>query len=210
MFKDKKADNKKNQNDMMQKLTFDNISSILSKIGLIDRPFSNGQKVCVEFPNIDSEIKIFTSLIHKEDTMFLCGFLQKETRDIFKILTSVSGVGTKMALALLGKFDACNLISIVINENYKELTLAKGVGTKLAQKIILELRDKLIKANIAPAKPDDPLIETQASKDTFSVLQSLGYEYDEIKSSIAVASSRLSNPNDSEELLRECLKHLSM
>ena len=57
MFKDKKADNKKNQNDMMQKLTFDNISSILSKIGLIDRPFSNGQKVCVEFPNIDSEIK---------------------------------------------------------------------------------------------------------------------------------------------------------
>lgn len=57
MFKDKKADNKKIQNDIMQKLTFDNISSILSKIGLIDRPFSNGQKVCVEFPNIDSEIK---------------------------------------------------------------------------------------------------------------------------------------------------------
>ena len=97
-----------------------------------------------------------------------------------------------------------------LNEDYKELTLAKGVGTKLAQKIILELRDKLIKANIAPVKPDDPLIETQASKDTFSVLQSLGYEYDEIKSSITVVSSRLSNPNDSEELLRECLKHLSM
>ena len=161
-------------------------------------------------PEVSSEIKIYTSLIHKEDSMFLCGFLQKETRDIFKILTSVSGVGTKMALALLGRFDACDLISIVINEDYKELTLAKGVGTKLAQKIILELRDKLIKANIAPVKPDDPLIETQASKDTFSVLQSLGYEYDEIKSSIAVVSSRLSNPNDSEELLRECLKHLSM
>ncbi len=161
-------------------------------------------------PEVSSEIKVYTSLIHKEDSMFLCGFLQKETRDIFKILTSVSGVGTKMALALLGRFDACDLISIVINEDYKELTLAKGVGTKLAQKIILELRDKLIKANIAPVKPDDPLIETQASKDTFSVLQSLGYEYDEIKSSITVVSSRLSNPNDSEELLRECLKHLSM
>ena len=161
-------------------------------------------------PEVSSKIKVYTSLIHKEDSMFLCGFLQKEARDIFKILTSVSGVGTKMALALLGRFDACDLISIVINEDYKELTLAKGVGTKLAQKIILELRDKLIKANIAPAKTDDPLIETQASKDTFSVLQSLGYEYDEIKSSIAVVSSRLSNPNNSEELLRECLKHLSM
>ena len=89
-------------------------------------------------PEVSSKIKIYTSLIHKEDSMFLCGFLQKETRDIFKILTSVSGVGTKMALALLGRFDACDLISIVINEDYKELTLAKGVGPKLAQKIILE------------------------------------------------------------------------
>lgn len=161
--------------------------------------------------DINSEIKIYSSLIHKEDTMFLCGFIQKETRDIFKILTSVSGVGTKMALALLGKFDACNLISIVINENYKELTLAKGVGTKLAQKIILELRDKLIKANITPTiQVNDSTVETQASKDTFSVLQSLGYEYDEIKSSISIVTPKLSNPEDSEELLRECLKYLSM
>lgn len=161
-------------------------------------------------PEIGSEIKIFTSLIHKEDTMFLCGFMQKETRDIFKILTSVSGVGTKMALALLGKFDACNLISLVINEDYKELTLAKGVGTKLAQKIILELRDKLIKANIAPIKQNDSVIDSQASQDTFSVLQSLGYEYDEIKSAISIVYPRLVNQEDSEELLRECLKHLSM
>lgn len=160
--------------------------------------------------DVNQEIKIFTSLIHKEDTMFLCGFLTKETRDIFQILTSVSGVGTKMGLALLGKFDACNLISLVINEDYKELTLAKGVGTKLAQKIILELRDKLIKANIAPIKTDSSVIETQATQDTFAVLQSLGYEYDEIKTAINVVYEKLTNQNDSEELLRECLKYLSM
>ncbi len=162
-------------------------------------------------PDINSEIQVYTTLIHKEDSMFLCGFLAKETRDIFKILTSVSGVGTKMGLALLGKFDACNLISLVINEDYKELTLAKGVGTKLAQKIILELRDKLIKANITPIKSEDSKItESQATQDTFAVLQSLGYEYDEIKTAISVVVSKLSNPNDSEELLRECLKYLSM
>lgn len=164
----------------------------------------------INSPDVNKDTRIYTSLIHKEDTMFLCGFLVKETRDIFKILTSVSGVGTKMALALLGKFDACNLISLVINEDYKELTLAKGVGTKLAQKIILELRDKLIKANIAPLKSDDSIIDSQATQDTFSVLQSLGYEYDEIKSAIAVVSPKLSNKNDSEELLRETLKYLSM
>ncbi len=162
-------------------------------------------------PDVNSEVKIYVSLIHKEDSMFLCGFLTKETRDIFKILTSVSGVGVKMGLALLGKFDTCSLISLVINEDYKELTLAKGVGTKLAQKIILELRDKLIKANITPIKSEDSKItESQATQDTFAVLQSLGYEYDEIKTAISVVISKLSNPDDSEELLRECLKYLSM
>ena len=116
-----------------------------------------------------------------------------------------------MGLALLGKFDTCSLISLVINEDYKELTLAKGVGTKLAQKIILELRDKLIKANITPIKSEDSKItESQATQDTFAVLQSLGYEYDEIKTAISVVISKLSNPDDSEELLRECLKYLSM
>ena len=161
-------------------------------------------------PNINDNLKIYTSLIHKEDSMTLCGFLTKETRDIFKILISVSGVGTKMALALLGQFNTCNLISIVINEDYKELTLAKGVGTKLAQKIILELRDKLIKANITPIPTDDKIITTQATQDTISVLQSLGYECEEIKSARAIATTKASNPEDSELLLRECLKHLSM
>lgn len=164
-----------------------------------------------KLPENNSEIKIYTKLIHKEDSMSLCGFLTKETRDIFNILTSVSGVGTKMGLALLGKFDACNLISIVIDENYKELTLAKGVGTKLAQKIILELRDKLIKANITPIKTDANIeIHTLATEETFAVLQSLGYEYDEIKTTISVVSSKVSDSNNSEELLRECLKYLSM
>lgn len=164
-----------------------------------------------QITEVNSNIKLYTKLIHREDSMFLCGFLTKETRDIFTILTSVSGVGTKMGLALLGKFDTCNLISLVINEDYKELTLAKGVGTKLAQKIILELRDKLIKAKITPNETDKKLdIDSPAIEDTFSVLQSLGYEYEEIKTAISVISSKLSDKNNSEELLRECLKYLSM
>ncbi|MCM1266230.1 MAG: Holliday junction branch migration protein RuvA [Candidatus Gastranaerophilales bacterium] len=160
---------------------------------------------------LNSEIKIFTKLIHKEDSMSLCGFLKKETRDIFQYLTSVSGVGTKMALALLSKFDTYNLISIVINEEYKELTLAKGVGTKLAQKIILELRDKLIKANIAVVPDKFSNIElSQACQETTSVLLSLGYTDEEIQTAYSVVMNKCSNKDDSEELLRESLKYLSM
>ena len=161
--------------------------------------------------NINSEVKIYTKLIHKEDSMSLCGFLKKETRDIFNYLTSVSGVGIKMALALLGRFDACDLISIVVNEEYKSLTLAKGVGTKLAQKIILELRDKLIKANISavPDKLADVEL-SHACQETTSILLSLGYTEDEINTAYKVIIGKCENKEDSEELLREALKYLSM
>lgn len=159
----------------------------------------------------ETELKIYTKLIHKEDSMFLCGFLKKETRDIFNYLISVSGVGVKMALALLGRFDACDLISIVINEEYKELTLAKGVGTKLAQKIILELRDKLIKANITAVPNKFSNIElSPACQETTSILLSLGYTDDEINTAYKVVMGKCENKDDSEELLRETLKYLSM
>ena len=163
------------------------------------------------FGKINSDVKLYSKLLHKEDSMSLCGFVKKETRDIFVYLTSVSGVGTKMALALLGRFDACDLISIVINEDYKELTLAKGVGTKLAQKIVLELRDKLIKANlqVVPGKFADIEL-TQATKETTSVLLSLGYTDDEINTAYKVVMTKCSNKDDPEELLRESLKYLSM
>lgn len=179
----------------------------------------NGVGYSLEVSEIDfladtkknSEIKLYTKLLHKEDNMSLCGFLKKDTRDIFNYLTSVSGVGTKMALALLGKFDTADLISLVINEEYKQLTLAKGVGQKLAQKIILELRDKLIKANITavPSKMSDIEL-TPACKETTSILLSLGYTEEEINTAIKVVLGRCENSDDSEELLRESLKYLSM
>ncbi len=162
-------------------------------------------------PDLEAKIKIYTKLIHKEDSMTLCGFLKKETRDIFTYLTSVSGVGAKMALALLGRFDTFTLISIVINEDVKELTLAKGIGTKLAQKIILELRDKLIKANIAAVPEKLPELEqTEASKETSAILLSLGYTEDEVNTALQVILERCEDKNNPEEILRESLKYLSM
>ena len=64
--------------------------------------------------------KVYVLLTHREDAMSLYGFSNKETRDIFQILLSVSGVGAKMAIALLNEFDACDLISLVIDGNFKD------------------------------------------------------------------------------------------
>lgn len=159
-----------------------------------------------------SEIKVYTVLLHREDSMSLCGFLQREDRDIFTILTSVSGVGPKMALMLLDEFESYELISLVIRGDFNELTRAKGVGPKLAQKIILELKDKLINMqNTLPITLSDniEIKDEQAIQDAQTVLISLGYEREEIKKALSKAMTFVKNPDNAEDILRETLKILS-
>ncbi len=152
--------------------------------------------------------KIYTLLTHREDAMSLYGFSNKETRDIFQILLSVSGVGAKMAIALLNEFDACDLITLVINGDFKELTRAKGVGPKLAQKIILELKDRLMKTELPKAACTIP--RSQAVDDTQAVLLSLGYEEKEIETALAKILPAIEDSSNSEEILRKVLTCLSM
>lgn len=158
------------------------------------------------------EIKLYTVLLHREDKMSLCGFLHREDRDIFNILTSVSGVGSKMAITLLDEFASTDLIGLVIQGDYKSLTCAKGVGPKLAQKIILELKDKLMNF-----KTNEPVIiettktqNSQAIEDARTVLVSLGYEREEIKSALAKAFAKLPENANAEDILKESLQILSV
>ncbi len=157
---------------------------------------------------LNDNIKIYTVLIHREDSMSLCGFLSNEARDIFEVLTSVSGVGVKMALTLLSEFDISDLIYFVINENTKELTKAKGVGTKLAQKIILELKDKFLNFNM---KKDNNCLVTKnvATEDVKQILDSLGYEEKEISNAIETVLEHGLTPDNNEKFLRAALQLLS-
>jgi Holliday junction DNA helicase RuvA len=179
------------------------VSGVGYLLEITDRDF-NSVKIDEDKPQ-----KIYALLTHREDSMSLYGFLNKETRDIFQILLTVSGVGAKMGIALLNEFDACDVISLVIDGNYKELTRAKGVGPKLAQKIILELKDKLIKTDL-PKSSSASIPQTQAVTDTQAVLLSLGYEEDEIEDTLQKILPVIAEPSNSEELLRKALTTLSM
>ena len=155
----------------------------------------------------DKPQKIYSILQHREDNMSLYGFLNKETRDIFQILLSVSGVGAKMGLALLNEFDACDVITLVIEGNFKELTRAKGVGPKLAQKIILELKDKLMRTeNVSMVS----VPKSAAIGDTQAVLLSLGYEEKEIEDAISRVMPTVTDISNPEEILRKALTTLSV
>ncbi len=164
-------------------------------------------------PEENSDLKIYTVLLHKEDKMSLCGFLRREERDMFNVLTSVSGVGSKMALTLLNSFSVNSLVNLVLDNDYKSLTQAKGVGPKLAQKIILELKDKLnsykeisFSDNINTNKNvNNPNIE-----DAKLVLVSLGYENKEIKNAIENVLDNIDSNSSAEEILKKSLQFLSV
>lgn len=161
-----------------------------------------------------ADVRVYTSLIHREDAMLLCGFLNKEDRDIFNILMTVSGVGMKVALVLLDEFSGYDLISVVIRGDFKELSRAKGVGPKLAQKIILELKDKLINwqkaspVDISDITVDTKEVSNEALSEAQAVLLSLGYSVQEAKSAIKCACAS-AQKDSSEEILKEALRYLA-
>ncbi len=162
--------------------------------------------------DLNTEIKIYTKLIHKEDSMTLCGFCHREDRTIFDILTSVSGIGTKVALCLLDEFSGSELIGAVIDEDYKLISRTKGVGAKMAQKIILELKDKLTNLNVASEVTASKINTDNISKDTIlevqTVLQSLGYSQNEYQSALEI-SAKKTQKDDPQEILRQTLQILS-
>ena len=163
-------------------------------------------------PSEGEPLKLFCELLHKEDRMSLCGFLKREDRDIFNILMSVSGVGSKMALTLLNSFEVTDLVGFVLDGNFKELTRAKGVDPKLAQKIILELKDKLTSyKDYVPVKSVSGGVKnSQNVEDAQMVLLSLGYEKDEVSDAVEKALCRIDENASAEEILKEALKVLSL
>lgn len=92
---------------------------------------------------VNEEIKLFTEMVVREDSISLFGFLEKGRLKLFKLLTSVSGVGSKVSLSILSEFTPDQLASFILSGNSLGLTKASGLGKKLAQRIVLELKDKI-------------------------------------------------------------------
>ena len=185
-------------------------SYIIIEASCIGYIISAGRKT-IERVETGKETKIYVSLAHKEDSMSLTGFVSKEERDIFNILQSVSGVGAKTALAVMEEFSAAELINIMIREDAKELSRAKGIGAKAAQKIIIELKDKLInwsnKTPVDIGSTEPQSIAKETALEVQNVLISLGYSADEVKAALKYVSKK--DCVQTEELLKCSLEYLS-
>ena len=193
-------------------LVFKGDDSVVVENNGIGYLIKTNQRTISLLNEINSTVKIYTKLVHKEDSMTLVGFKQKEDRVIFDVLTSVSGIGTKVALVLLDEFSGSELIDYVINEDFKSISRAKGVGVKLAQKIIIELKGKLTSSkttkDIMVEKINSDKVSSDTIADVQSILVSLGYNRDEYTKAIEFEKKK-KNAFTSEDILKEALSMLS-
>lgn len=186
--------------------------SITVEVNNIGYLIVTSKKTVSMLPEEGEIVTIYTSLIHREDSMSLCGFKTREERDLFNILQSVSGIGMKVALLLVGELGAYNLVNAVISGDAKTISKTKGVGPKLAQRVILELKDKMTnwreKVALTPSetKIENDIEITESWIEAETVLLSLGYTKKEASESLKQALLLVKTKDDSEELLRCALQ----
>jgi len=174
-----------------------------------------GYKVFVPTPIIGklSETKedviIHTYMHVREELMQLYGFLQESDREVFEILIQVSGIGPRVALGVMSAMPVSSFVSAVVQEQVQVLTQIPGIGKKTAQRVIIELKDKLVKldAGSVPEMMFDSGSLPDESGDALNALIALGYSAVEAKKVLAkiVGTGDLLSP---EELVRKALKEL--
>ncbi len=160
-------------------------------------------------PQNGSDVFLYTHLVVREDAFDLYGFLDRSEMEAFKLVTTVSGVGAKIGLALLSQFTADRLLLSIASGDAKTLTAASGVGIKLAQRIILELKDKV--GNLAKDNGFESVatvgnaVTHTSSGEAIEALVSLGYN----QSDAALAVGRLDPSLPADELIKQALKGLA-
>lgn len=146
------------------------------------------ESVSESLPSIGNEIKVYTYLSVREDGMSLYGFLTRDELDMFNLLIGVSGVGPKGALALLSIADVPIIKYFIVTGDVASLSKAPTIGKKTAERIIVDLKDKLAKEPLigtvsdVPSQPDGKL--SQDALDAIEALAALGYDKKEAKAAV--------------------------
>jgi holliday junction DNA helicase RuvA len=148
-----------------------------------------------QLPQIGEKLLLHTAFIVRELSQTLYGFTSDQERDIFEVLLGVSGVGPKTALSIIGHLSAHNLYDAISNNDIPKICKVPGIGKKSAERLMIEIRDKL--PSLFPAKPSQFAVDIQGDSrsqivnDAMSALINLGY-----------------NQNTSERAIRKTLKDL--
>jgi holliday junction DNA helicase RuvA len=148
-------------------------------------------------------LALHTSLVVREDSLTLYGFPDSEQRDVFELVQTVSGVGPRTALAVLATLSPDGLRNAIAAEDVASLTRVPGIGTKGAQRLIIELKDRL---RAVARQGESPTGDGQET--VRAALVSLGWSARDADRAVAAVSSDLGADADVAQLLRAALQHL--
>ena len=163
--------------------------------------------VLVRIPSPGSEVTLLTRQIFREDGVTLYGFVDPFQRRLFDLLMSVKGCGPKIGLALIGQLGEETVANAIVGQDARQLARASGVGARLAERIILELKDKMAEENfqrkavasiakVTKKEPEDELVDA---------LLALGYKRSEVD---AVADKARESSENVEDQLKHALRSL--
>lgn len=160
--------------------------------------------------SIGDEVKVYTYLKVREDDMSIYGFSSNEELKIFELLISVSGVGTKSAITILSNIEPSTLAAAVISEDVAVLKKLPGIGAKSAQRIILELKDKMKSLNVSveenTLEKNEIVIPSENVDELISALMFLGYSKKEIEKILPKLDA---NSKNLEDMIKKALTLLS-
>lgn len=190
------------------KLIYSDTSSVVLECGGVGFRCFVTRTTLNRLPKNGEELFLYTHFAVREDSMDLYGFGELEELQAFKLITSVNGVGAKIGMAILSEFSADRLVLYIASGDAKALTTASGVGIKLAQRIVLELKDKMGDLGVAAsadAVAVSNAVASSSSSEAIEALVSLGYS----KSEAAVAVGKLDATLPADELIKQALKGLA-
>ncbi len=159
--------------------------------------------------DVNTPVSLFTYLHVREDALQLYGFASEEERNLFRVLISVTGIGPKMAQGILSGISGGDLRNAILQGNFSTLTAIPGVGRKLAERLVLELRDKIGKvpagSSLLAASTD---AQSQVRSEALLALTSLGYNRATAERAIKTAIKDDTAVEASvEKLIKAALRH---
>lgn len=169
-----------------------------------------------QLPEENQKVTLFTHFVVREDAQLLFGFVERIERSLFRILIKANGVGPKLACTILSGMSAQQFVDAVMHEDITALVKMPGVGKKTAERLVVELKDKLNDLeNIKPVAPLQGIADTtskpvltkkvSATEEAVSALMALGYKRNQAESSVKKVASEDAS---SEQLIREALKSM--
>jgi Holliday junction DNA helicase RuvA len=156
----------------------------------------------LELPDSGKTIRLCVHTYVREDQLRLYGFLREEERSAFRILLGINGVGPRLALAILSGLTVPRLVQAVQRDDRAALRGVPGVGAKTAERILVELRDKVSRIELGGA----PEPATEQDEATVSALLNLGYPRAQAQRAVSQALEQLGDEPSIEDLIREALR----